>query len=133
LCSGPNDDHHWVAASDVDFRFGPAGHSGALFMFRIEFERLLRAKLQTAAEFPAAGDFRREFVSDVEAVGDGVATLKYLSRYVFRTAITNNRIVSIKNDQVTFSYKKSGESRDRLMTLSAFEFLRRFVTVHGLN
>jgi len=33
-------------------------------LFRMEFERLLRAKLQTAAEFPAAGDFRREFVSD---------------------------------------------------------------------
>jgi len=96
-------------------------------LFRMEFERLLRAKLEAAAAFPAAGDFRREFVSDVEDVGDGVATLKYLSRYVYRTAITNNRIVSNSNGQVTFSYRKSGESRDRQMTLSVFEFLRRFL------
>ena len=66
------------------------------------------------------------------AVGDGVATLKYLSRYVFRTAITNDRIVSLNNGQVTFRYRptrqsKSGEQRDRQMTLPVFEFLRRFL------
>jgi hypothetical protein len=95
-------------------------------LFRIEFERLLRTKLPASA-LPNAVDFRREFVSDVEAVGDGVATLKYLSRYVFHTAITNDRILSIKDSQVTFSYRRSGEQRERLMTLSAFEFLRRFL------
>ena len=55
------------------------------------------------------------------------ATLKYLSRYVFRTAITNDRIVSMNDDRVTFRYRKTGEQRDRLMTLSALEFLRRFL------
>ncbi len=95
-------------------------------LFRMEFERLLREQL-TDVVLPAAGEFRREFVSDVEAVGDGVATLKYLSRYVFRTAITNGRIVSMNNGQVTFRYRKSGEQRDRLMTLPVFEFLRRFL------
>jgi hypothetical protein len=95
-------------------------------LFRKEFERLLRLKL-AADRLPKARDFRREFVSDVEAVGDGVATLKYLSRYVFRTAITNDRIVSLKDGQVTFSYRRSGEHRDRLMILSVFEFLRRFL------
>lgn len=44
-------------------------------LFRIEFERLLREQL-TDVVLAAAGEFRREFVSDVEAVGDGVATLK---------------------------------------------------------
>ena len=100
-------------------------------LFRMEFERLLRKQL-TDVVLPAAGEFRREFVSDVEAVGDGVATLKYLSRYVFRTAITNDRIVSMNNGQVTFRYRptrqsKSGEQRDRLMPLPVFEFLRRFL------
>lgn len=95
-------------------------------LFRIEFEQLLSEKLAETV-LPSAKDFRREFVSDVEAVGDGVATLKYLSRYVFRTAITNDRIVSMSNHQVTLSYRKSGEQRDRLMTLPVFEFLRRFL------
>jgi hypothetical protein len=95
-------------------------------LFRTEFERLLREQL-TDVVMPPAREFRREFVSDVEAVGDGVATLKYLSRYVFRAAITNDRIVSMNNGQVTFRYRKSGEQRDRLMTLPVFEFLRRFL------
>jgi hypothetical protein len=89
-------------------------------LFRMEFERRLRQQLMDV-ELPAAREFRREFVSDAEAVGDGVATLKYLSRYVFRTAITNDRIVSLHNGQVTFRYRKSGEQRDRLMTLPVFE------------
>jgi hypothetical protein len=55
-----------------------------------------------ASALPNAADFRREFVSDVKAVSDGVATLKHLSRYVFRTAITNDRILSMKDSQVTF-------------------------------
>ncbi len=88
--------------------------------------RLLREQL-TDVLLPPAREFRREFVSDVEAVGDGVATLKYLSRYVFFTAITNDRIVSRSNHQVTFFYRKSGKQRDRQITLPVFEFLRRFL------
>ncbi|MDA1163916.1 MAG: transposase [Planctomycetota bacterium] len=42
-------------------------------------------------------------------------------------AITNDRIVSLNNGQVTFRYRRSGEQRDRLMTLPVFEFLRRFL------
>lgn len=95
-------------------------------LFRIEFERLLRKELP-ASVIPGARDFRREFVSDVEAVGDGVATLKYLSRYVFRTAITNDRILSMEQGHVTFKYRRGDETRDRTMRLPVFEFLRRFL------
>lgn len=41
---------------------------------RTEAERLLR-KMLSASVLPSAHDFRREFASEVEAVGDGVATL----------------------------------------------------------
>ena len=95
-------------------------------LFRMELERLVTLRID-AEERPRPGVFRREFVSDVESVGDGTATLKYLSRYVFRTAITNDRIVSLQNGQVTFRYRKTGEQRERLMTLPVFEFLRRFL------
>ena len=66
-------------------------------LFRAEFERLLRAQLP-ADTLPPAREFRREFVCDVQSVGNGVSTLKYLSRYVFRTAITNHRIIGLHND-----------------------------------
>lgn len=78
-------------------------------------------------ELPPPSEFRREFVCDVESVGDGVSTLKYLSRYVSRTAITNDRIRSMDNGQIVFSYRPSGKKRDRLMPLPVFEFLRRFL------
>lgn len=95
-------------------------------LFRIEFERLLREQIDPSL-VPAAAEFRRKFVSDSKAVGDGLATLKYLSRYTFRTAITNDRIVSLANGMVTFSYVRSGEQHERQMTLSAFKFLHRFL------
>ncbi len=95
-------------------------------LFRMEFERLVKEQID-AESLPPAEDFRREFVSDVESVGDGVATLKYLSRYVFRTAITNDRIESLVDGRVTFRYRKTGEHQDRRMRLPVFEFLRRFL------
>ena len=95
-------------------------------LFRMEFERLLIEQMESDS-LPSAADFRREFVCDVESVGDGVATLKYLSRYIFRTAITNDRIETLVDDRVTFRYRRGGENFDRRMTLPVFEFLRRFL------
>jgi len=60
--------------------------------------------------------------------------LKYLARYVFKTAITDSRIVSTANRSVTFRYHKKGAHRDRRMTLSHDEFMRRYlqhVLPHG--
>jgi hypothetical protein len=54
--------------------------------------------------------------------------LKYLARYTHRVAISNERIESLEDGQVTFRYKDyAGGSRWRRMTLDASEFLRRFL------
>lgn len=57
--------------------------------------------------------------------------LKYLARYTYRVAISNDRIVSIQGSghdgQVTFWYKDYAHNRVwRRMTLPGVEFLRRF-------
>lgn len=54
--------------------------------------------------------------------------LDYLARYTHRVAISNNRLIELKDGKVTFAYKdyKHGQRR-KLMTLSADEFLRRFL------
>jgi hypothetical protein len=62
-----------------------------------------------------------------KAVGDGQAALKYLAPYIFRVAISNNRIVNLTDDQVTFRYTPSGQKKSRLCTLPAEEFIRRFL------
>ncbi len=53
--------------------------------------------------------------------------LRYLGRYVHRIAITNNRILALKNGNVTFRYQESDSGTWRTMTLPAGEFLRRFL------
>jgi hypothetical protein len=54
--------------------------------------------------------------------------LDYLGRYTHRVAISNNRLKELKDGQVTFAYKHyKHEQRQKLMTLSADEFLRRFL------
>jgi hypothetical protein len=54
--------------------------------------------------------------------------LKYLARYTHRVAIANGRLLSIDDGQVTFSYKDYRHGhRQRRLTLSATEFIRRFM------
>jgi hypothetical protein len=54
--------------------------------------------------------------------------LKYLARYTHRVAISNHRLVKLEEGKVTFRYRDYADSRkEKLLTLSAEEFLRRFV------
>lgn len=53
--------------------------------------------------------------------------LEYLGRYVHRIAIANSRILSIDEDRVTFRYRRVRDRDVRTMTLSANEFIRRFL------
>jgi putative transposase/transposase-like zinc-binding protein len=54
--------------------------------------------------------------------------LEYLSRYVYRVAITNDRIESYENGQVTFRGRDSNhENKEKLYTLDAQEFLQRLL------
>lgn len=53
--------------------------------------------------------------------------LRYLGRYIHRVAITNNRLLSIDNGQVTFRYRGNGTTQTKSMTVTATEFLRRFL------
>jgi hypothetical protein len=54
--------------------------------------------------------------------------LRYLGRYTHRVAISNHRLISFDGEQVTFRWKDYARgNKQRLMTLSASEFLRRYV------
>jgi hypothetical protein len=58
------------------------------------------------------------------------AVLAYLSRYTHRVAISNSRLLSFDEDGVAFRYKdyrRDGADRQQAMTLSADEFIRRFL------
>ena len=54
--------------------------------------------------------------------------LHYLARYTHRVAISNHRIVNVADGKVTFRWKDyAHHSQQRLMTITAEEFLRRFL------
>ena len=62
-----------------------------------------------------------------QANPNGHTAFKYLAPYVFKVAISNRRIVSLKGRTVTFAYRKPGSSRPRTTDLDAIEFIRRFL------
>lgn len=61
-------------------------------------------------------------------MGGPAQVLKYLGRYTHRIAISNRRILNIADGKVTFCYKdRQDKDRDKVLTLSAEEFVRRFL------
>ena len=58
------------------------------------------------------------------------AVLAYLSRYTHRVAISNSRLMRFDDTGVTLRYKdyrRDGPDRQQVMTLTADEFIRRFL------
>jgi hypothetical protein len=54
--------------------------------------------------------------------------LDYVGRYTHRVAISNNRLLDIEEDQVTFRYKDyRHDAQQKTMTVEAEEFIRRFL------
>ena len=54
--------------------------------------------------------------------------LRYLARYTHRVAISNRRLLDLKDGQVRLQYKDyADEQRSKTMTLSSSEFIRRFL------
>jgi hypothetical protein len=55
--------------------------------------------------------------------------LDYLGRYTHRVAISNNRLLALENDQVSFAWKdyRDPQQPRKVMTVSAEEFIRRFL------
>ncbi len=72
--------------------------------------QLFRAKFRVGlGQTPWAGQvdaraWAKSWVVDCRPVGSGVSALKYLAPYIFRIALSNNRIERVANEAVTFRY-----------------------------
>jgi hypothetical protein len=54
--------------------------------------------------------------------------LRYLGRYTHCVAISNHRLIAFDGERITFRWKDyAHDGQRRTMTLTAMEFLRRFV------
>ncbi len=94
-------------------------------LFRAKFRDGLR-KTALFEQVPAE-TWHQAWVVHCQPVGSGTAALKYLANYMFRVAISNNRIIKVENDQVTFRYKASDTGKTKYCTLTTDAFMRRFL------
>ena len=94
-------------------------------LFQAKFRDALR-QTELFIEVPAEA-WTQDWVVHCQPVGDGAAALKYLAPYIFRVAISNRRILSLEGDQVTFGYTDARSGQRKTCTLSAEEFIRRFL------
>ena len=93
-----------------------------------KFRAALLAKEPAVFAGIAASVWQREWVSFVKHYGHGNdAVLNYLSRYVFRTAISNARILGMDQTHVMFRWKDRRAEAWRTERLPGVEFLRRFL------
>jgi len=130
------DKKRWFSVSN-DYLFNEEALSR---VFRGKFiERLERVRKTGALKFTgeAYGNFKNMLYSKnwVVSVRDPVKrpehVLEYLARYTHRVAIANSRIKSLKDGMVTFTAKDRKKKRTETITISAVEFIRRFL-LHSL-
>jgi hypothetical protein len=104
-----------------------------LFVHTRPLARVFKAKFRDA--LGAAGFLRevdpsvwqQDWIVNSQAVGNGQTTFRYLARYVFRVAISNNRIISYDNHSIVFRHKDKQSGKWRTAAVDAIEFIRRFL------
>jgi hypothetical protein len=94
-------------------------------IFRAKFRDELK-KAGLTDKVPEAV-WKKDWVVHSKPVGDGKHALEYIAPYVYRVAISNNRIEKFDNGLVTFRFKDSKTKQWKHRTISATEFIRRFL------
>jgi hypothetical protein len=102
-------------------------------VFRGKFLDLLtqageNGRIETPSEGIKALRKKHWIVYAKKPFGSPHTVLDYLGRYTHRVALSNDRILSAQDGQVTFTYRDR-KDKDRLksMALGAQEFIRRFL------
>ena len=76
--------------------------------------------------------YEKKWIIDVrDPVKKPEHVLEYLARYTHRVAIANSRIKALKDGMVTFNIKNRKKNRTEQLTITAVEFIRRFL-LHSL-
>ena len=91
--------------------------NGSAFAYKHNFRQLIRIL------------WNKQWITySKQPFGGPEQVLEYLGRYTHRVAITNNRILSIEDGEVTFNYRdRSDENKVKAMTIKAQEFIRRYL------
>jgi hypothetical protein len=69
----------------------------------------------------------RAWVVHSKPVGSGENTLRYLSRYVYRVALSERSILGFRDGRYVIRYRTSDTNQPRTMRLEPHELIRRFL------
>ena len=72
------------------------------------------------------GVLKLNWVVNIKPVGNGQAVLKYLAPYIYRVAISDNRIESVDREGVTYRVKPSGKRCWVKRQVTGKQFVRSF-------
>ena len=119
---GLSADGQWLPAKHLRFLV-PVKALGKIFRAKFR-DALQKTPLYQQVPPPT---WKQNWVVHCEPTGSGQAVLKYLAPYIFRVALSNNRILKLNHGQVTFRYQDGHTKTRKVTTLPAEEFIRRFL------
>jgi hypothetical protein len=82
---------------------------------------------QAFARYLAPFHQRKWVVYAKPPFGGPQRVLEYLGRYTHRVAISNRRLLALENGHVSFDWKDYRDGQQKVMTVAADEFIRRFL------
>jgi hypothetical protein len=88
--------------------------------------RLRKAHPELYAQVPAKV-WQRHWNVDSRAAGSGENALRYLARYVFKTATANRQVPRTPEGKVRWPYRESKTGRPTSLVLEPLEFMGRFM------
>lgn len=117
------DQRQWIAARPGFFL--PVKPLGA--RFRTVFKtRLQQQQPELFKEVPAKV-WKRHWNVDSRPAGSGQNALRYLSRYVFKTATSNRTLQLLPDGKVRWPYRQSKTGRHTALDLQPLDFMGRFL------
>jgi hypothetical protein len=116
------DGHAWIKPAHP--RFLMPGYMLSP-IFRAKFRHQL-ARAGLAANLDSRV-WSRRWTVHVQQIGRGHHAALYLSRYIYRVALSNDRIERFENGRVTFRYTHARTRETRRLTLPAPTFISRFL------
>jgi Putative transposase/Transposase zinc-binding domain len=95
-------------------------------IFRAKFRDALQKIPHLYAQVPPE-TWEKDWVVHAEPVGSGQQALKYLAPYIFRVALSNQRLLKLEDGNVTFQYKDAKTDTLKTQILPVEELIRRFL------
>ena len=114
----------WVKPAHPRFLF-PGYALSEIFRAKVG-DALIRAGLKQETDSHLWNN-NTPWIAHIQQIGNGQRAALYLSRYVYRVALTNHRIERFEHGRVTFTYTHARTHQTRRMTLLVQDFIARFL------